>query len=82
MKYKAVPPETPGASFYYDAEGVRHWGVRLPLPTFDEWFKAREGVSFEEVYMGPYHHIDRAMKALTRALQDYTTEMVREVSDG
>lgn len=46
-------------------------------PTFDEWYKAKRGLSFEEQYMQALMPIPDAMKALSIAMREYVSEMVQ-----
>ena len=47
------------------------------LPTFDEWYEAKLGQSFEALWMQDWMQIDHGMRALTVAIRDYMTEMAR-----
>lgn len=46
-----------------------------PLPTFDEWFEAKYGQTFEERHQhyGAWH--DDVIRALSRETRDYISEM-------
>lgn len=45
-------------------------------PTFDEWYAAKHGVSFDDRWMHPGMRADLAMYELIRALRDYATDML------
>jgi hypothetical protein len=48
-------------------------------PTFDEWFFARYGMTFEQMHMIPhYSQLSDIVSALVRETRDYVTEMVAE----
>lgn len=48
----------------------------MKLPTFDEWFFARYGATFDELYQRPELRVSDAISALTRETRDYLTDMV------
>lgn len=47
------------------------------VPSFDEWYEKKHGRSFEEQWMPPHAVIADSMKALTRAMREYVSEIVR-----
>lgn len=44
--------------------------------TFDEWHLKRYGTSFEEKWMQGHMQTTPALKALTKELREYTSEMI------
>lgn len=48
------------------------------VPTFDEWFKEKNGNTFEETHMMPGAHVVDGLLALARELRDYASEMMQQ----
>jgi len=50
------------------------------MQTFDDWFKARYGASFDELHHRPGVTFEASFMALSRALRDYTTAILEKVA--
>lgn len=48
--------------------------------TFDEWFKAKYGATFEELHMQPYSFINETMRVLANEVRAYVSEVVKDVT--
>lgn len=59
------------------ADGNMGYRNVVCTPTFDEWFIAKYGSTFEEIHMLDGMMINAGMKALTRCMRDYVSEMVQ-----
>lgn len=46
------------------------------MPTFDEWFKAKYGSTFERLHQASMTPYDHTVRALTEATREYVTEAV------
>jgi hypothetical protein len=56
----------------------RHLTAQAGKPTFDEWYAKRNGGrTFEQDHMESSQRIEQTMRALTRLMRDYVSEMVR-----
>ena len=49
-------------------------------PTFDDWYLAKYGTSFDEDHMHPGALISVALRALAREMRDYISEWRRSMS--
>lgn len=47
------------------------------LPTFDEWFLAKYGGTFNELHQAAGMRYDDAFMALSRSMRDYVSELVK-----
>lgn len=46
--------------------------------TFDEWFEKKHGLTFKEMHEFTGNTYDAYLRALTKELRDYVSDMVNE----
>ena len=67
----------PGQILAWTTSRKRMWVNPPQRPTFDEWHLAKFGMTFDDQHQQPSMRMDLTMRALSRKLRDYTSEMVR-----
>lgn len=50
---------------------------KQPIPTFDDWYAAKYGASFDDSIGYPLVRVDDYMYALGKAMRDYISEVAR-----
>lgn len=53
--------------------------IKVAVPSFDEWFEARYGLTFDEAYMQPMMDSQRATKALFKELRAYSSWIAEQL---
>ena len=60
--------------------GCKHVCRIAPMPenpTFDQWFERKHLDTFDALHMQPSMRIEDAMRALSKAVREYVSEMVK-----